>query len=122
MAIDYKFYDNAAYFIYLGVMALLVVVLVAGKTVAGSKSWLGVGGFGIQPSEFAKTATCLALARYLADPSLKLDTLKEVAQAGIIIGIPALLILSAERYRLHPCLRQLRDGAVPGGPHGASYP
>ncbi len=94
LAIDYKFYDNAAYLIYLAVLGLLVIVLLIGKTVAGSKSWLGFGGFGIQPSEFAKTATSLALARFLSDPSIRLDTLKEIGQAGFIIAVPAVLILA----------------------------
>jgi rod shape determining protein RodA len=94
LAIDYQFYDNAAYLIYLSICGLLVVVLLVGKTVAGSKSWLGIGGFGIQPSEFAKTAVALALARYLSDSSIRLDNFKELAAAGMVIGLPALLILA----------------------------
>jgi rod shape determining protein RodA len=50
MATDYKFYDIFSYFIYGAIMLVLVAVLGVGKTVAGSKSWLGVGSFGIQPS------------------------------------------------------------------------
>ena len=93
LAIDYKFYDSAAYLIYGAVMALLVVVLAVGKTVAGSKSWLGIGSFGIQPSEFAKLATALALAKYISNPSIRLDNLREVANAGGILALPAVLIL-----------------------------
>lgn len=93
LAIDYKFYDNAAYIIYLFVLTLLVLVLVAGKEVNGNKSWLGYGGFGIQPSEIAKMATALALGRFLSDPSIRLDNLKEIMQAGVIIGIPMIMIL-----------------------------
>lgn len=90
---EFKFFELFAYVIYGVVLLLLVFVLVAGKEVAGSKSWLGVGNFGIQPAEFAKMATALALAKYLNNPLLKLDKLKDQLFAGVIIGIPAVLIL-----------------------------
>ncbi|HEX9615307.1 MAG TPA: FtsW/RodA/SpoVE family cell cycle protein, partial [Bacteroidota bacterium] len=45
---------------YVVALGILFILLVVGKTVAGSKSWFGVGGFGGQPSEFAKLATVLA--------------------------------------------------------------
>jgi len=64
-----------------------------GKTVAGSKSWLGVGTFGVQPSEFAKFATSLALAKYLSNPLIRLDRWPDLNRAAIIIAIPAILIL-----------------------------
>jgi rod shape determining protein RodA len=94
MATDYKFFDGFAYVTYLFVVLLLVAVLLVGKEVAGSKSWFGVGNFGIQPSEFAKFATSLALARYLSDPNIRLDRWSDLYKAGIILGIPALLILA----------------------------
>lgn len=90
---EFKFFELFAYVIYGVVLLLLVFVLVAGKEVAGSKSWLGVGNFGIQPAEFAKMATALALAKYLNNPLLKLDKPKDQLFAGVIIGIPAVLIL-----------------------------
>lgn len=93
MATDYKFYDVFSYFIYAGILVVLVAVLGIGKTVAGSKSWLGVGSFGVQPSEFAKFATSLALAKYLSNPLIRLDRWAELSRAGLIIAIPALLIL-----------------------------
>lgn len=93
MATDYKFYDVFSYFIYGAVLLVLVAVLGIGKTVAGSKSWLGVGTFGVQPSEFAKFATSLALAKYLSNPLIKLDRWSDLKWAGGIIGLPAILIL-----------------------------
>jgi rod shape determining protein RodA len=93
MATDYKFYDVFSYFIYAGILLVLVAVLGVGKTVAGSKSWLGVGTFGVQPSEFAKFATSLALAKYLSNPLIRLDRWPDLNRAAIIIAIPAILIL-----------------------------
>ena len=93
MAIDYKFYDSFAYVLYGLMMLVLVGVLIGGKVVAGSKSWIGVGGFGIQPSEFAKFACALAVAKYLSLPSVRLDRSNHLAIVCGIIGLPALLIL-----------------------------
>jgi rod shape determining protein RodA len=93
MAIDYKFYDVFSYFIFGAVMLVLVAVLGVGKTVAGSKSWLGIGSFGVQPSEFAKFATSLALAKYLSNPLIRLDRWPDLYRAAGIIAIPMALIL-----------------------------
>ena len=93
MATDYKFYDIFSYFIYGAVLLVLVAVLGIGKTVAGSKSWLGVGSFGVQPSEFAKFAAALALSKYLSNPLIRLDRWPDLYRAAAIIGVPAILIL-----------------------------
>lgn len=93
MATDYKFYDVFSYFIYGAILLVLVAVLGIGKTVAGSKSWLGVGTFGVQPSEFAKFATSLALAKYLSNPLIRLERWADLKWAAGIIGLPAVLIL-----------------------------
>ncbi len=93
MAIDYKFYDVFSYFIFGAVMLVLVAVLGVGKTVAGSKSWLGIGSFGVQPSEFAKFATSLALAKYMSNPLIRLDRWPDLYRAAGIIAIPMALIL-----------------------------
>ncbi|HRH35808.1 MAG TPA: rod shape-determining protein RodA [Catalimonadaceae bacterium] len=93
MATDYKFYDIFSYFIYGAIMLVLVAVLGVGKTVAGSKSWLGVGSFGIQPSEFAKFAVALALSKYLSNPLIRLDRRSDLIRTAGFIFLPALLIL-----------------------------
>lgn len=93
MMIDGKFYTGFAYPIYGGVLILLVLVLLLGREVAGAKSWFEIGSIKIQPAEFAKFATNLALAKYLSTLNIKLDDLKTKATAALIIGAPALLIL-----------------------------
>ena len=78
---------------YLVVLALLAAVLVVGKKVGGARSWFGVGSFGIQPSEFAKTATSLMVAWYLSRDGRPWRTLATRLQSLAIIAIPAGLIL-----------------------------
>lgn len=55
-----------SYYFYFIALILLVLVLFFGKKISGSKSWFSVGGFGIQPSEFAKIATILAISNFLS--------------------------------------------------------
>ncbi len=94
LVIDYKFYDTFAYVIYGAFVLLLVAVLFAGSEINGSRSWIKVGSFSIQPAEFAKLATSLALAKYLSDPAVSLTrSWKDYVPIAGIIGIPALLIL-----------------------------
>ncbi len=92
MMIDMKFFTSFSYVIYGATMGLLVFVLLFGTEVAGSKSWIRFGTFALQPSEFAKFATNLALAYYLSTIQLNLKDIKQLIRAGIIILIPAGLI------------------------------
>lgn len=92
LMIDMKFFTSFAYIIYGATLLLLVAVLVMGKEVAGSKSWIEVGSFALQPSEFAKFASNLALAKYLSSIQINLKDVKQIIRAGIIIFAPAGLI------------------------------
>lgn len=89
LMIDMKFFTSFAYIIYGATLLLLVAVLVMGKEVAGSKSWIQIGSFALQPSEFAKFASNLALAKYLSSIQINLKDVKQVIRAGIIIFAPA---------------------------------
>ena len=88
-----KFYSTFSIPIYAVNMLLLVVVLVTARDVAGARSWIDIGSFKLQPSEFAKSATALALSFYLSTLNIKMDQLKTKLIAGIILAIPAGLIL-----------------------------
>jgi rod shape determining protein RodA len=93
LIIDAKFFSTFAYWIYFMVILLLIGVLIFGKTVAGSKSWIQIGSFAIQPAEFAKFATALALAKYLSTLNIDIKNWNtKLVSIGIII-FPALLIL-----------------------------
>lgn len=93
MLTDVKFFSAFAYIIYGVLLFLLVVVLVIGKEIAGSKSWFHIGNFGLQPAEFAKFATTLAIARFLSALDFDDKKLKSKIIPLVMIGIPALLIL-----------------------------
>ena len=94
LLIDAKFFNAFAYPIYLIMMLMLIGVLLFGSTIAGSKSWFQIGGFAIQPAEFAKFATALALASYLGKLNRDLSLWKTRLTAFTIIGLPAVLILA----------------------------
>ena len=81
-----------AFGIYAAVMVLLLAVLLFGKEVNGARAWFGVGSFGIQPAEFAKFATALALTRYLSGLKALADTRSRITSAAIIL-LPVMLIM-----------------------------
>lgn len=91
--LDHNFFESFAYLIYGILIALLLAILFTGKEVAGSKSWIGVGGFGLQPSEFAKFATAFAIAKYLSNPNSKIEKHATLLVAFIFILIPMALIV-----------------------------
>jgi rod shape determining protein RodA len=94
LLIDIKFFPAFAYIIFGLAMLALLVVLFKGSVVAGSQSWFQIGGFTLQPAEFAKFATCLALARAMSSSSFSIKTIRGKAIIAFgIIGIPAILIL-----------------------------
>ena len=91
--VDGKFYEKYATIIY-GIALLALLGLFAfGKTIAGQRCWYGIGSFTIQPSEFAKAATALALAKYLSDSQINLKDVNRQIQALAIVFLPVMLIL-----------------------------
>ncbi len=91
--IDASFFITFAYLIYGISIVSLMAVLVAGTEISGSKSWFQIGGIAIQPAEFAKFATCLALAKYLSTFNVSLSRLRTKIIASFIIFLPAALVL-----------------------------
>ena len=88
-----RFLQRSSYFAYFASLMLLAAVLAVGKRVYGSQSWFGVGGFGVQPSEFVKITTLLALAQFLSDPNVNLRSMKDLAKAFGIVLLPVTLIM-----------------------------
>ncbi len=70
LLIDAGFYTVFAYGFYGVVLALCLLVPFLGREIKGSRSWFGIGGFGVQPAEFMKFATSLALAKFLSNENL----------------------------------------------------
>lgn len=93
MILDAKVYNAFAYIIYGLSILILLAVLSIGTEISGSKSWFQIGGVAIQPAEFAKFATCLALARYLSSYATDINVLRTKIIATILIFTPAILIL-----------------------------
>jgi len=91
--IDASFFITFAYLIYAISILSLLAVLVVGTEIAGSKSWFQFGSIAIQPAEFAKFATCLALAKYLSTFNVSLSRIRTKIIALLIIIIPAGLVL-----------------------------
>lgn len=93
LAVDAKFYERFASVIYFISIVSLLGLFLFGKNVNGALAWYGFGGMTIQPSEFAKFATSLALAKYISDLQTNMVTFKDQIKATAIIVLPALLIL-----------------------------
>lgn len=98
MSIDFKFYESVSYIIYGLVMFMLLFVLVFGAKVSGARSWFEIGSFfKIQPSEFAKFATALAIARYAARPTFKFSNLTDlVVMFALMLGPMLLIVLQPD--------------------------
>ncbi len=90
---DSKFYEKYSSLIFGFALLLLAGLFVAGKTIAGQRCWYGIGSFTLQPSEFAKAATALALAKFLSDVQVNLNNVSDQIKALTIIFLPVILIL-----------------------------
>ena len=93
LIIDMRFYETFAYIIYGAILFLLLLVPIIGKEVGGNKAWLGIGSFGVQPSEFAKFATALAVAKFMGSIGFRMDNIRNQAILFVMIGAPMVLIL-----------------------------
>lgn len=97
LVIDYKAYESFAYLIYAIMILMLIFTLLFARPIAGSRSWLELGSIRIQPAEFAKFATALAVSRFMSTINLRHQNWKEHAVlAGITLLPPLLILLSNE--------------------------
>ncbi|PQJ80510.1 rod shape-determining protein RodA [Polaribacter porphyrae] len=87
-----KFYEQFASIFYFLSIFLLLMLFPFGKEINGAKSWFNFGVLGLQPSEFAKAFTALAIAKLLSDRLYSLKLIKNQIKAFIIIFFPAFLI------------------------------
>jgi rod shape determining protein RodA len=88
------FINYLSYYAYGFFILLNISVLFLGREVAGAKSWFGFGGIGIQPSEFAKLATAMALAKFLGGYGMRFKGLKNIAISLGIITLPLIVVLA----------------------------
>ncbi len=93
MLLDFRFYVSFAYLIYAAIILVLISVLLFGSEIAGSKSWFAIGSFRIQPSEFAKFATALAVAKFMSVHTKVFTAIKPQLTLFALAVIPAVLII-----------------------------
>ena len=93
MLTDSKFFTAFSFIIYGLMIALLAAVLVFGKEVNGARSWFEIGSIRLQPAEFAKFATCLAVANVMSRHGFKMMRFSSLLTIGILLALPALLII-----------------------------
>lgn len=93
MMMEKNFYDYFAYLIYFIIILLLVVTILFAPEIKGSRSWLAIGQIRVQPAEFAKFATALAVAKLMNDYGFRLNSLKNYCVTLSLILLPMALIL-----------------------------
>jgi rod shape determining protein RodA len=93
ISIDSKFYERFSGIFYVLSILSLAGLFIFGSTINGATSWYNFGSFSLQPAEFAKAATVLALANLLNEPNKDLTSLKSQLTAVFIILLPAILIV-----------------------------
>ena len=93
LSIDYRSLADKSHWIYLAMMILLVSVLLIGSVRGGSRRWIDLGFFMLQPSEFAKAALALMLAKMLGEERRPALTNNDLFIAGVLTLIPFLIIL-----------------------------
>ena len=94
LMLDDGLYEVFSYIIYIGMLALLVITIFVAKDIKGSHSWLVFGPVSLQPAEFAKFATALALARFIGSYNFTLAKMSNFLGALVIIFLPMLLIIA----------------------------
>ncbi|GGH21749.1 rod shape-determining protein RodA [Mucilaginibacter phyllosphaerae] len=93
LLLESRFLSAVSPALYVVTVLMLILVLAVGRGVGGNQAWIDLGGgFKLQPSEFAKFATCLLLARYLSATNVKVTDPKSFLIAGGIILLPMVLI------------------------------
>lgn len=93
ISIDGKFYERFSGVFYIISIASLIGLFLFGSTINGATSWYNFGGFSLQPSEFAKVATALALANFLSEPNRDLSNFQTQLYAFVILFIPTVLVI-----------------------------
>jgi len=91
--IDAKVYEQYSFLLYFISILSLLGLYFFGKTVNGQTNWYAIGTFGIQPSEFAKVATALAIAKFMDFPNIELKNIATQMRAFSVFGLPILLIM-----------------------------
>ncbi|MDH3254994.1 MAG: rod shape-determining protein RodA [Acidobacteriota bacterium] len=90
--LDYQVLMKFSVPIYAVSLSMLLLVLFVGSEAGGARSWLKVGATQLQPSDLAKVATALLVARYLATANRRYLTVRQILTAACIVAVPAALV------------------------------
>ena len=94
LTLDDHFYDTFAFFIYVGMLLLLFATIFNPHEIKGSRSWLVLGPLRLQPAEFAKFATALAVAKLMSTYGFTMNNWKHFASACLMIVLPMIFIVA----------------------------
>src|SRR5688500_5441685 len=92
LSIDYRSMADKSHFIYIAIIALLLYVLFFGAVRGGSRRWIDLGSFNLQPSEFAKAVLALVLAKFLGESRRGAVTHVDLIMVGAITAVPLIII------------------------------
>ncbi len=93
LLLDDRFYDTFSYVIYAALVLLLFATIFNPHSIKGSRSWLVLGPLRLQPAEFAKFATALAISKFMSNYSFNIHRLKDFMAAAFIIVLPMICIV-----------------------------
>ena len=97
LMIEEKTYDVLGYIFYAAMIVLLIITPIFARDIKGSYSWLTIGPISLQPAEFAKCFTAIAIAKYMSRYGYKVRDLRDLVIPFLLIGIPMLIIVFAQR-------------------------
>ncbi|MEM7656240.1 MAG: FtsW/RodA/SpoVE family cell cycle protein, partial [Bacteroidota bacterium] len=93
LSLDHRFIEAISYLAYGLGIAMLILTLFLGKEVNGAQSWLIIGGQQFQPSEFAKLATAMALAKYMSRLQFSMQSPLQMGIAAGMVVVPAIIVI-----------------------------
>ena len=97
LMIEEKAYDVLGYIFYAAMIVLLIITPIFARDIKGSYSWLTIGPISLQPAEFAKCFTAIAIAKYMSRYGYKVRDLRDLIVPFLLIGVPMLIIVVAQR-------------------------
>mgnify|MGYP002623672592 FL=1 len=97
MLIDSRTYDSLAYILYAVIIVVLLITPLIARNVKGSYSWISIGGFQLQPAEFAKFITALALAKYMGQFDYSIRSYRDMLVPCLLVLVPMFIIIVLQR-------------------------
>ena len=97
LMIEEKAYDVLGYIFYGAMILLLIITPLLARDIKGSLSWINIGPISLQPAEFAKCFTAIAVAKYMSRYGYKVRDLRDLTIPFMLIGIPMLIIMVAQK-------------------------